>query len=277
VVWEAARSEGKKLLKFNHWPNPVNRIVDIEVLICNQDTWLARIELAAATAADFFWTNLLPSPRELERKALLGGYRCGFYMNIKVKSPIAIIFGRGTSTVIAEIASPFAKALFWFWAQSSAYEAMIQWQTVLYPELFCVPDVGVLLDKHATAPIGQGHITGTTAFPTHQYDPFHISLPFEEGCTLPAGNAKVTCAWIFQPGATGISNVKTGWTVNGVITELRDLDGGSVGTEPHEVRQIELPNFGGGVIQPYFEADSGPRVIPATVTTTVFVADSDGF
>lgn len=273
MIWDTVKGNAGKAANFNHWPNPVNWVVNIDVLMCNQDYWLARIELAFATAADFFWTNLVPSPRELERKFLLGGYRCGFYVNIKVKSPMRIVAGKGASTVIVEIVQPFTKFLFYWWAQQTILESIAAWMTVLYPELYCVENVGKVYNQNSNAPIVTGTTAGTTAFPTHTYDPFHLALPLEEGATLGAGPAKVTAAWFFTVGNVPIDSIKTGWTVNGIQQDIQDLPGGGLGSDPHVVRTLELPSYGGGVIQPWFSAHSGSRVIPATASVITAIYD----
>jgi len=265
-IWRSVQSSQKSLLHFNHWPNPVSWIFNIDVLICNQDTWLALIELETALTLDWFWTNVVPSPRELERKALLGGYRCGFYIDVKVKSPAEVVFGKDSTLLIVEIAKPFVTGLFWLWAVAGTLEAITYTETLIYPFLFCVPEKGICLTANGTAPIGQGHITGTTAFPTIMYDPFGICSPLSNVFTHGIGDYDITFTWFIESGTVPLDNVKTGWTIDGfnqIKTVVGHMD---TGQEHAGVDRFTGTFTQAGAFSPYFEADSGPRVIPASAT-----------
>jgi len=69
MVWQEVSSAGKSVANFNHWPRPANWVKNISVLVCMEQTFIVQIELAFNVAMEFFLSNLLPSPREIERKA----------------------------------------------------------------------------------------------------------------------------------------------------------------------------------------------------------------
>jgi len=114
---------------YTHWPSPINFRYEIEELAC-QNTWQARIKLYGLTAAWWFWSNLVPSPVELTRKFLLGGYKCGFYLPIRFKSPLTIFVGDEGVEFFAEIARPVTTFFFYWWVASSLFSALDTWHTV---------------------------------------------------------------------------------------------------------------------------------------------------
>jgi len=200
MVWETVSSQGSKILNYNHWPTPVNWVKNIRLLVCNQDTWMAEIELAFDLAMLFFWNNVIPSPREIERKAFTGGYRCGFYLDIPIKSPIEIIFGKGTARMIAEIAGPFATGLFYWWAMSATYEALSAFTTVLYPQLFCVDRLGDAARSNDRGALGSGEHSGVPGLGFRSFDYLNIMSLTDATCFFPAGYWRVYCAWLLPVG-----------------------------------------------------------------------------
>lgn len=261
------------VMKINHWPNPVTWIVNIDVLVCNQDWWLAQVELADAIFLNFFWTNVVPSPRELERKALLGGYRCGFYLDIKVKSPIEVIWGEGTAKVVLRIAHPFVKFLFFWWATAATYEALSGLETVLYPQTACVPSVGKFYEADGNAPIPGGGVSGAFTFQTLKYDPYNLAIPFEMGNEYGAGDNNVYATFVFSAGLTRISNVQIGFDLDGVIVQNIGLGDCEAGQELRHALAFKWTAVANGVISPWFSADSGARLLPASASCVVYTYD----
>ncbi len=147
MVWEAVNDH---FVHFKQWPNPTkNMVADIRVLAC-EDTWQAKIKMYGEAAANWAWSVFVPQPTEIERKTVTGSYKCGFYLGLKVKSPIDIIPGATTdapnifgkpflssSEMFAEIARPAVTGLFYLWAAASAYEALSSWQTMVYAGEMC--------------------------------------------------------------------------------------------------------------------------------------------
>jgi len=121
---------------WTHWPTPMNFAVRVTQLAC-EPTWQAKIELYATGALWFFWTNLIPSPVEITRKLFLGGYKCGFYLPIRFKSPLNFIIGQGGTTFLAELARPITTFAFWWWVGSSIFSAIDIWTTVAQLEDEC--------------------------------------------------------------------------------------------------------------------------------------------
>jgi len=273
MVWETIQKGGKNVAKLNQWPNPVNSVVNVKILMCNQDVWVAQVELAAALAADWFWSNVIPSPRELERKALLGGYRCGFYLDVPVKSPVEILFGRDTALIIGEIAAPFAKFLFFWWLTSATYEALAAWNTVIYPQLYCVENKGTFYQKNGNSPIPGGGVSGAFTFQETVYDPFNLHLPFQMGNEHTIGPCKVHASFQFSSGLTGISNVQCAFEVDGVLQQLTDLGDCPAGQTVQTVLEYEWNAENDGVVGPWFSADSGSRIIPASASCITYIFD----
>jgi len=126
---------------FRSWPNPFDGMMqDIEVLAC-QDTWQARIKMYGTAFGNWFWTNIVPSPVEITRKTLTGGYKCGFYFKTKWGSPIDIIWKDGSvSEMLLEISRPFVEVLFYMWAAESLFSALDTYQSIIYAMAKCGHD-----------------------------------------------------------------------------------------------------------------------------------------
>lgn len=275
MVWETIKREGKSIANFNHWPSPFNFVKRINVLVCNQDTWIAEIELAFTMAAYFFWTNVVPSPRELERKSFTGGYRCGFYIDVGVKSPVEILFGEGTARMIAEIASPFAQGLFWFWAEGALLDVFAMWETLLYPQLVCDPPTGTAARKNDIAEIPPGHTTGVPGLGTEVYNHLHLAEDNHPIMNFPPGGQSCFCAWLFNAGPSGLTNVKTGWQVNGVVQDLVDHGNVIPGAQKQVTRDYSVFDTNTNEVAAYFEADGGVAVIGGAAIAVVWVATWD--
>jgi len=168
-VWNSVNQESKNFQKYTHWPNPFNVLKQMDVLACNP-VWIARFEFYLGSAADFFWSNFVPSPVELTRKAFTGGYKCGFYIPLKVKSPIDII-GRGnTGVIMGEILGPFTTGLFYWWAAQTAFDALNTWSSIINAQEACDEDSNSALMRG-------GHVSmkfaseGSVPFYQIVYDP----------------------------------------------------------------------------------------------------------
>jgi len=172
MVWEYVSDNPRK---FTHWPSPFSNMVKrIDVLAC-EDHWQARVEMWSIAAAEFFFSNFIPSPVELTRKFVLGSYKCGFYIPLKVKSPLDIIWKDGrTSTYFLELARPITTALFYFWAASTIIEAMQTYTSLIYKDEFCdlAGNECLLRDGHGTFPTGaDADRSGSPALFQVIYDP----------------------------------------------------------------------------------------------------------
>jgi len=115
--------------KWSHWPSPYNFEARIRVLAC-EEGWQAEVELYATAFAWWFYSNVVPSPVEITRKIMLGGYRCGFYTPFRIKSPLSFFIGNKGVKFLAELIRPATTALFWWWVASSIFAALDTWHTV---------------------------------------------------------------------------------------------------------------------------------------------------
>jgi len=121
---------------WTHWPSPYNFQLHIQQLAC-EPTWQARVEMYATGFAWWFWTNIVPSPVEITRKILLDSYKCGFYLPIKIKSPLNYFIGKGGTMFLAEVARPITTFAFYWWVASSIFAALDTYHTVQILEEEC--------------------------------------------------------------------------------------------------------------------------------------------
>jgi len=245
------------------------------VLVCNQDTWLAQFEFAAAALATLFFTQFIPSPRELERKALTGGYRCGFFLGVEVKSPIEIIWGQGTARMVGEIVSPFARGAFYFWAAGVGLEAFAIWQSMMFPQAICDVPKGDVYLKNAHATVPPGHTEGIPGLGQLIYDHLNINSPTQPSATIPAGSIRCTARWIFNAGPTGMFNIGVGFQVDAVVVEEQFYGDLSPGAQLYVERECFRNDGAGHEIGAWFEADGGASVVSGAAICMVWVVDVD--
>jgi len=130
----------KKPPKWTHWPHYPGFFKELRVLAC-EDTWQAEVEMWFDVAAEFFYTTFIPSPVELSRKLVSGAYKCGFYLPIKLKSPLDVVWKDGkTSKALLQINSPATRGLFMVWAMGAAWGALAAWQSVPLAQAMCDAD-----------------------------------------------------------------------------------------------------------------------------------------
>jgi len=273
MVWEKVKSGGKSVAGFNHWPAPANWIKQIRTLACNQESFTFQIDFAFPIAAHYFWSNLLPSPREVERKFFLGGYRCGFYIDVKVKSPLEVIWGAKTARVIAEIARPFVTPLFYFWVVTSTVEALASWQTLLYPQLVCTPSLGDGQRRDDIAPLGAGETHGVPGLGTWQYDFKGFMSLTTASVTLPPGYWHVYAAWLVEGCQGGIDSVSVGLLVNGVPTNMSEGAPVLPFGQSFVINEKSGYSASGAEVSAYIEAQRPPGVIPCFAYCHLFIYD----
>lgn len=273
MVWDSITSGVGKAAAFNHWPQPFNFLRRAEVLMCNDDYWLAEFEFAFDVFAHFFWTNLIPSPREIERKTLTGSYRCGFYSNVKVKSPIQIVFGNGTSRMIGEIAAPFARAFFYWWAAETAIEAFHAWQTILHRQLLCAPFIGDVLRANDRGIITGIPSVGIPALGDQLYDPQGFNEPGGPLIHAPPGGNHLWAAYLFNANPSGLAYTRTGWQRNGEIIELESHGSVAPSAQKAVIRHFYNldPDF--SELAPYVESETNGGVVPGAVILVRFGYD----
>jgi len=220
MVWETVSRAGKKVAGFQQWPNPINGITNLNVLMCNRDYWLADVEFLGLSAAEFFWTNFVPSPRELERKSLLGSYKCGFFINDGFRSPLEKLWGASVQRALVEIVNPFVTALWYAWAASTVIDALAIWQTVMFPQAFCDPFVGNYMYKGAHAFASSGISDGSVGLGSLVYDPHHYGNDFVADMSVPPGITTMNVYWTFDAAGPGFNEIRTGFLVGGTKFEV---------------------------------------------------------
>lgn len=156
-----------------NWPG-INEfyVKEINVLQC-QGTWTAHIKFAGAVLALAFWNAAAPQPREIIRKTLTGGYKCGFYLDTEWGSPLDLIWKDGTGTeVLAQLTRPIVTGLFYFWLADTAWTFMGGVESIIYRGALCNDEK----PNECTLADGQGifiALTGVCTGYSTLWDPNH--------------------------------------------------------------------------------------------------------
>jgi len=121
-VWNNVSQGPSK--SWTHWPNPFPFLRDLKVIAC-EDTIQLRLWFWGAVFGRWFFSSFIPSPVELTRKTVAGGYKCGFYFGQKFGSPLDFIWtDKSVSKAVLEMSSPITTGLFYMWAFSAAWEGL---------------------------------------------------------------------------------------------------------------------------------------------------------
>lgn len=207
--------------KYTKWANPFkNSVKSIEILACEGEL-LAYVEMTGIGFGDWFWTQFIPSPVELARKTVVGSYRCGFYLGIKFKSPLDIIWRDGSaSRFLARIARPFTTAVYYFWGVQTLWEFLSTWQSLIYAGYICDADQNTCIAGSVISPItAEGSGEGVVAAGLDIYDPngWHEGL---------SGNIEVP-AGAFSSASIFLEIVSLGYSADSLRFELSLATGDS--------------------------------------------------
>jgi len=170
-MWEGITKPYHPLPKWAHWPKPFNIIKNINVLACNNDTWMAEVEFYAKFAGELFWHIFVPTPTELTRKTFFGRYRCGIGLDIIKWDPMSKVWGVGTTKILAEIFKPFVVPIFYWWAADSLIFSMNAWQSLIYAQAQCDLDENDVLLGDGFAATAAATTEGSIPFWSPIHDP----------------------------------------------------------------------------------------------------------
>jgi len=121
-VWDKVSQGPSK--SWTHWPNPFPYLKDMQVLAC-EDRITLRLWFWGAIFGRWVFSNFVPSPVELTRKTISGGYKCGFYLDPGFGSPLDLIWeDKSVSQAVLEINRPFVETLFYLWAMQTVWSGM---------------------------------------------------------------------------------------------------------------------------------------------------------
>jgi len=258
------------------WPNPFSNLVaDITVLAC-EGTWQAMFTMYGIAFGNWFWSNFIPSPYEITRKTFTGSYKCGFYSKYKVRSPLDVIWRDGSaSRTMGSVLGPATRSLFYLWAGQTLWDALQTWQSLEYAMEMCDWDGNTTTIANSAAPLQVGHKAGGPAFgdviydPKNRANPSNVMVEVSEECKYQA----YWMGYVVSDGHT-ITNLKAGFTVNGVLSPLQDIGTVLPGQTVSITCEIDgQDNF--LVIQPYIECDvsAGP-VQPSAYLCTRFIVNA---
>jgi len=268
----AAGLPPKKESKWPKWPNPFSGIIK------ETDQWSCEhiqqnlIFFQSAALLNFWWTNFTPSPVEQTRHFVLGQYKCGWLWRPKLKSPIDVVWKNDKlSAVLLEIAGPFTKALYWWWATETAFAALDQAQTLIYQDEICEANGNECLvrDGNGTVPGTPGHRVGDPGLYTTMYDPRgHYPFGGAHIDNLEPSNVKANAVGRFEPAGCDFRNI-TMWIQAGDHEPIKQSFGdvlhgdigswnvswsGALGIDPVSVR-FEMDVEGFSVLPPTVWAD----------------------
>ncbi len=203
MTWDA--SDGL-YRAYSHWPDPFrNSVKDIKQLACNH-TWQAKVKMYGLGVGKWAWTAFIPQPTEIVRKTLTGSYKCGFYLDVKFKSPVDVIWAdQGIGDALLEIAHPAVTGLFYLWAAGSLFDAVNTWSSIMYAQMMCDLDRDECLLASGVASFYGDGGTGPPTDYHELYDPNHWHESFGGSISVltPANVSVFACGYI----TTTINNV----------------------------------------------------------------------
>jgi len=218
----------KQLFPWKRWPGAPNFIVQRDIWAC-QDGWWAYIKFSEYALLNLFWTAFIPSPVEVERKILLGSYRCSFYFFPKIKSPLQLVIGEDGVSILAKLARPVTTVLFWWWAAETAWSALDTAQTIFYKDEFCDDLENVVVAEDAETPFAVD-ADGAIVYGWHEVtDPGGHFNPGTGILAIPAGDFTIRASAHFvHTAGTSVSNCAIWLDINGVVWDLQNFDNDKV-------------------------------------------------
>jgi len=256
----AAGLPPKKSSHWLKWPNPFSGIVDeVDEWSCEQ-VQQHLVFFRSAMLANFWWTNFTPSPIEQLRHFALGQYKCGWLLRPKLKSPIDVIWRNDQlSAVLLEIAGPFTKALFWWWATETAFAAVDQAQSLIYQKELCEANGNetLLRDGNGALPGVPGHRTGDPGLYSTMYDPQnHYPFGGSHIDNFAPANVHARAVGRFEPRGCSFSGI-TMWIQAGSEPPIKQSFGN---VNPGEIKSWNVAwdgPLGAAPISVRFELDQG--------------------
>ena len=140
-MWHTIKTAGQDVVGFNQWPNPFkNMLQQVDVLAC-ENTFVARIKMATALFGAAYWSACVPSPRELERRAVTGTEKCGIALEACIGGEMEIpwISNAGTE-IIAFTIRPVITGFFFMWLADTAQSFLQAWHTLHVQQYMCDTD-----------------------------------------------------------------------------------------------------------------------------------------
>lgn len=254
-------TKNTSLLRFLRWPNPFTpHVDDIEVLMCEHD--LILLIKGAGLGFGYWWfTTFVPSPAEIARKVITGGYGCGFYLIADIPSPLDIIGkNRQLTKLVARIARPFAESLFYLWGQQAIFEALSTWQSLVYSARICDAQANEILLGAANTPQNRDTSDGVIGLIDEIYDPNNWKDGFG-GQWIQDHNGISTAWWSFSLLPTGVVlNSFSSWVqVDGTLgTQILDYQEAVIdGPNPtvNIVHSASFENIGINTVSLHFAVD----------------------
>lgn len=273
MVWEAVEYGMDKYRKIPRWPNPFGQVKSIEEVMCNEDYWIAEITMLTPGLAKWFWTTFVPQPSELFRKTFTGSYKCGFYLNIKVKSPVTIIFGGTSTKFLAMIVRPFATGAFALWATQIAVDALHAWSTSMSLFGLCEPRIGNYLVQNKSAPIGSGSGQGAIPGGNVLLDVLHQGEAGTTAIGYGPGRVLVRSYFIIEAGGKHYDKIEIGHMVGGSPVGIVDLGPINPGERLTGAAFFDDFEIDAGAANSWIRYTGGVGGGLADVLVTLFMAD----
>lgn len=147
----------KGIFQYTKWANPFkNGVKRFEQASCEGED-LFDITMWYPTVGNWFFTSFVPSPVEIFRKTVTGGYKCGFYLKTKQKAPLDIIWRNGDATrFLAKVARLPVTTAYYMWGQQTLWSGLATWQSLIYKGYSCDGDDFTCITADGAANISVG-------------------------------------------------------------------------------------------------------------------------
>jgi len=278
-MWQSVQGASKSAGKYTSWPNTFkNWVKKVDILAC-EDTWQARVEMWGVAGAHWAFSSFIPSPVEITRKFVAGSYKCGFYFTRGSGSPLNLIWHDGrAATVLLEMAKPFTKALFYWWAAETTWSALDTWQTIIHKGEMCdaLGHETMLMNGVGTFPGGSHDALGSAGLYEVLYDPMHRYGALGGGVDIDPVQAVTASAhgYIAAQGST-LTNVEV-WIAMGNQATAHALVGSvpPFTATPFSV-SWETGAFAGNVSVWFSCHVEGSTILPNRIDVTRFTVTAD--
>jgi len=214
TLWEQGQDAYRK---YHHWPNPYKFFMqDMEILSCGP-TFQAKVKYVGSEIFNFWFTNFVPSMVEIERRIVMGKYKCGFVLKARDKGRVGIIWKNpAIRTAVIEMSNPWLSGLFYMWAAQTAYDAITTWQSMVLKMSQCGADPHATMIRDGISLLGYGHNDGGAALGDTIQDPEGRASETITGVNCLGGEIWTGNAFGYYLGNNCSSdNVEVFWRYNG--------------------------------------------------------------
>jgi len=204
-------------------------VKNVSVLACS-DKMLIKVEMWTMVLGRWWFSNFIPSPVEITRKLVSGGYKCGFFLPIKVRSPLDIIWSDGAAAqAVLEMSRPVTTALFAMWATTTIFEGLDIAHTLFLAMQSCDDEANTAVMKEGAAYFPSNEQVGTAVFYTTTWDPNGLCDHNPGDIRYPIGNVQVGAIGFVTNTGSNIEELDISLDTNGVLYDHKPLSAPAIG------------------------------------------------